>query len=82
MPDAFELPLGAQHEPRAGGVEPLDTAAVELNVGEIAFELAQLLVQRGGFVGDPIAAEDQTQNVLSPLCTVPGVRLRTGDVAQ
>ena len=60
----------------------MDAAAVQLDVGEIAFELAQLLVQRGGFVGDPIAAENQTQNVLSPLCTVPGVRLRTGDVAQ
>jgi hypothetical protein len=41
-----------------------------------------LLVQRRCFVGDPIPAEDKTQNVLSPLCTVPGVRLRTGDVAQ
>ena len=59
-------------------VEALNAAAVELDVVELAFELAQLLVQRGGFVGDPIPAEDETQDVLSPLCTVPGVRFRTG----
>jgi hypothetical protein len=78
----LELALGAQHEPGAGRIQAFDTGGVQLDVAEIALELAQLLVQRRGFVGDPIPAEDETQNILSPLCPVPGVRFITFDVAQ
>jgi hypothetical protein len=79
---AFELPFGAEHQPGAGRIQPPDARAVQLDFVEFAFELAQLLVQRRGFVGDPVPAEDKTQNVLAPLGPVPGVRFGTADVAQ
>jgi hypothetical protein len=76
------LALGAQQEPGARRIQTRDAGGIQFDVGEIAFERAQFLVQRRCFVGDPIPAEDKTQNVLSPLCPVPGVRFVTFDVAQ
>ena len=60
----------------------MDAGAIQLDVAGNGIERAQLLIQRSGFVGDPIAAEHESQNVVTPLCTVPGVRFGTGYVAQ
>src|SRR5262245_51966558 len=74
--------FGAQQQPCTCGVQTVNAGRVELDLSATRVEGAQCTVQRGGLVGHPVAAKDKTQQVLAPLRTVPGVRVRSRSVAQ
>ena len=62
LPRALQRVLGAQQQPGAGGVEPVDPAEIERDLPALRqFERVQLAVERGGGRDQPIAVRPQNK---------------------